>query len=141
MEPLTWRSRPADKDPQKLWVIGVVAVVALVLGFALFRNVLLGLLGFAIILGSTAEFWLGSLYRLDEKGVSARVGLSTTSMAWEDVKRVLEEADGVKLSPLAEPGRLDPFRGVKLRFGTELREKVYDTIRRYCPNDVRFLEG
>ena len=141
MEALTWRSRPADEHPQKLWVIAVVAVVALFLGYALFRNVLLGLLGFAIILGSTAEFWLGSHYRLDEKGVSARVGLSTTSMAWEDVKRVLEEADGVKLSPLAEPGRLDPFRGVKLRFGTELREKVYDSIRRYCSDDVRFLEG
>ena len=44
------------------------------------------------------------------------------------VKRVIEGEDGVKLSPLAESGRLSPFRGVFLRYSGN-RETVLEYIR------------
>jgi hypothetical protein len=118
----------------------VGAVFAFVLGLLLFRNVLFGLIGFAIILAATAEFWLGLSYKVDSRGASVRCGLSLSALDWSDVKRAVADNEGIKLSPLAAPSRLDSFRGVFLRYGAE-RESVEQAVRRYLPNDVRLLEG
>jgi hypothetical protein len=140
-ESLTWRVRLSDNAPWKRWVVLGVAVLGGLLGFALMRNALIGVLGFAIILASTAEFWLGTVYRIDAGGATARTGISPTSMTWSDVKRAIVTAEGVKLSPLGEDGRLSPFRGVFLRFGSDNRDQILSAVRTHCDNDVRFLEG
>jgi len=139
-ESISWRVRLSDKAPKKLYVLAFCALLALVIGTISF-GLLLGALGFAIILGSTAEFWWGTAYRLDPKGASARNVASVTAIAWDDVKRVVFAGDGVKLSPLAEPGRMGPFRGVYLRYGALGRERIESAVRRVCKDDVRFVEG
>ncbi len=138
---LTWRAVPSDAEPRKRWVVLVIALVAFGAGVSLFENLLLGLLGFAIIVGSTAEYWLGTAYRVDAKGASSRCGLSYTVMEWGQVRRAIETADGLKLSPLAQPGRMDAFRGLNLRFAEGNREAVLEAVRRSLPEDVRILEG
>jgi len=92
------------------------------------------------VLGSTAEFWLGSRYRVDDKGVEARTGLSVYQMEWGEVRRVIVSDENVKISPLKEAGRLDPFRGVVLKFARHNREEVLRLVRERCAEDVRFLE-
>ena len=67
-EAIRWRVRLSDNAPQKTFVILAVGLLAFLVGAILFRNIVLGLVGFAIIFGSTAEFWLGSSYKIDEKG-------------------------------------------------------------------------
>jgi hypothetical protein len=106
---------------------------------AMFNNVLFGLLAFAIILAATAEFWLGIRYKLDSHGASARCGMSLSSIEWSAVKRAIEGADGIKLSPLDSDSRMDPFRGIYLRYGTD-PEPVKQALRRWLPKHVRFLE-
>ncbi len=63
-----------------------VGVVAFLVGAILFRNLAQGLIGFAIIFGSTAEFWLGtSVVSIDEKQATlVRTGfsLSAESSGW-----------------------------------------------------------
>jgi hypothetical protein len=140
-EPLRWRVRLSDKAPGKRWVILAVATLVGVLGVLLLQNPLLGILGFAIILASTAEFWLGTSYRIDAEGATARTGLSPTALSWTDVKRAIVTEEGIKLSPLDQDGRLSPFRGVFLRFGANNREQIISAVRTHCEGDVRFLEG
>jgi hypothetical protein len=141
LDTLSWRVQPTAKSPQKIWVVVLIAVLAFVFGSLVLRNVLLGLAGFAIIFISTGEFWLGEQYKIDNLGASRRVGLSVTSMTWDQVKRVIVGTDSVKLSPLPEAGKMDPFRGVTLRFTSDNREEALGAIRRNLPDDVRLLEG
>lgn len=123
-ESFRWRVRLSDKAPQKRAGVVVAAVFAMALGWFAFKSPLMGIAGFAIIFGSTAEYWLGTTFKVDEKGASARTGLSLVSMDWTDVKRLIWEKNGVRLSPLENAGTMDAFRGVFLRYGDDNREDI-----------------
>jgi hypothetical protein len=129
VESIRWSVRLSDKDPKKLVGIGLAALTAGVAGAVLFQQVLLGFVGFAIILAATAEYWLGATYTVGPKGATKRVGLSLSGIDWEDVKRVLIEGDIIRLSPLATPGRMDPFRGVSLELTANVKEEVLAIVR------------
>ena len=123
-EAIRWKVRLSDKAPQKTAVIFAAGIVAFVIGVALFRNFVLGVVGFAIIFGSTAAFWLGTIFAVDEKRASVRTGFSFSTIDWTEVKRAVFDSEGVKLSPLESAGTMDAFRGVYLRFGADNREQV-----------------
>lgn len=135
-----WSIKPWREAPHKLAIIFGFAIIAGIFGGLFLRSPVLAGAGFAIILGSTAEFWLGSSYKVDGKGATARTFLSVSSMEWTEVKRVILGSDYVKLSPLAEAGRLDPFRGILLKLDESTKEPVLEIIRARCGDDVRFLE-
>jgi hypothetical protein len=139
-EVLIWSVQPWRKAPQKLIVLVGFAVLCAGFGILIFRNVLFGVAGFAIILGSTAEFWMGTSFRLDAKGATSRTGLSVTSMEWEAVRRVDMGSNLVKLSPLDEASRLDEFRGVRLRVEDMDRDGVLEFVKGRLNEDVRFVE-
>jgi len=138
-EAFRWRVRPSDKAPQRVAVIVAVAVLAFLAGTIVFRNLYLGVVGFAIIFGSTAEFWLGTSFSVDEERATVRTGLSVTAIAWSDVKRVIKDSGGIKLSPLAKSGTMDAFRGVYLRYGDNNRECIEGAVLKFAKfsdNDV-----
>jgi len=124
LEAFSWRVRPSDHAPGKTLGVAFAAILAFGVGTFLFKDIYLGLIGFAIIFGSTAEFWLGTAFRIDDAGATARTGLSISTIKWDDVKRVVRDARGIKLSPLEQPGKLDAFRGVYLRYGDENRDSI-----------------
>lgn len=140
-ESLAWSVRLSDDEPQKRWVVLACALLAGTAGLILMRSPLLGFLAFAIILGTTAEFWLGTRFEVGTKGASSRTALSLSRIGWDEVKRVKIEEETVLLSPLREATRLEPFRGVRLRTLPENREQVLEAIGRYVNEDVRLLEG
>ena len=119
-----WRVRPADADPPKMLGIAAVGILAFLAGQFLFGNPLMGLVGFAIIFGSTAEFWLGTSFSLDEKGATMKTGFNISAIEWADVKRVVRDSQGIKLSPLDKPGTMEAFRGVYLRYGKDNRDSI-----------------
>jgi hypothetical protein len=141
VESISWRVRLSDNDPKKLWILFAVTMGAFVLGLVLTHRALLGILGSVMILAATAEFWLGTTYKIDEEGASSRTGLSQTRILWKDVKRAVITQVGIKLSPLEESTRLAPFRGVFLRFGTQDRVRIEQAVRTLGGNDVRLVEG
>lgn len=123
-EAIRWRVRLSDKAPMKMPVIAVVAILAFAVGTFLFKNPLLGLIGFAMMFGSTAEYWLGSSYSVDDKRATMRTGFSYSAMEWSEVKRMTPDEGGIKLSPLEKAGPMDAFRGIYLRFGKDNREHI-----------------
>ena len=130
---LSWTVRPFDGQPLKRLIVFAVAFLAMGVGWFGFGRPLFGILGFAMILGSTAEYWLGASFRLDAKGASARTGPSVTAMEWKDVRRVLVKGSEVRLSPLEAPSGLDAFRGVGLVVTPENREAVMAYVAAHVP--------
>lgn len=139
-ESFRWIVRLSDKAPGRRYAIVLVAFLAFGLGVVLTGKPLLGFLGFAIILASTVEFWLGAKYTVNDKGVTSQVGFSITSLPWEGVQRVVVEGDRVLFSPLKESGRTDVFRGVRVTLTPDLRDRVLESVRSRLPKDVRFVE-
>ncbi len=122
--------------PARVGLIFSVALVAGVVGILFFRNLLLGFAGFAMILGSTAEFWLGSSYSIDEKEARSRVGASVSSMTWEEVKRLIVGSQAIKLSPLSSATGAEAFRGVLLKTSSENHSQVLEFVKSRCSEDV-----
>jgi hypothetical protein len=135
-ETLSWGVRLADERPGRVPAIIGVAVLAFLLGTFGLRQPLLGLLGAMMVLGATADYWLGSRFTLDAIGATAKTGLSMTTMEWHDVRRVLINGREVRLSPLDHASRLDAFRGVALITTDENRDRVLDFVRGYLPENV-----
>lgn len=128
VEGMSWSVRPWQKNPQKLIVVFAIAIIAGYAGIAIFHQLLMGILGAAMILGATAEYWLGSRFELSAKGAKSQTGLSITELAWPDVKRILINESKVQLSPLEKESRLDAFRGVFLSFDEGNREAILSKI-------------
>lgn len=138
-ESVSWTVRLYDTAKEKAAIVVLAALAAGFFGLFVLGNALLGIVGFGAIMAATAEFWLGVRYSIGPNGASARVGPSLTAIAWDEVKRVDIQENQIKLSPLAQEGRLDPFRGVTLRTNGENAEKVRALVKSYCGSDVRFL--
>ncbi len=138
-ESLSWTVRLSDSAPHKKWVVLAAAVIAGVSGAVLLGQVLLGFLGFAMILASTAEYWLGVRYKIGEVSAERRCGLSLSAIEFVDVKRVVVEGADILLSPLNEATRMDAFRGVVLKSTPANREQVMEAVKARVGDDVRFL--
>lgn len=81
-----------------------------------------------------AEYLFPREFRLTEQGVHASCGpFQKLFLAWEDVKRATHGPDGVFVSPLSRPSRLDRFRGITLPCDGSLKSEVLDYIRSKRP--------
>ena len=69
-----------------------------------------------VLVSAVAEFLFPVTYRLSPQGAELRGLLQHRAIAWTEVRRAYCLPFGVKLSPLDRPGRLEPFRGLLLRF-------------------------
>ena len=80
-----------------------------------------------LLLSSIAEFLLPVTYTLDAEGAHARLPGSHRMLAWNRVRRVYLQPNGIKLSPLAARGWVESYRGVLLR--TPRRDEVLAQVR------------
>jgi hypothetical protein len=138
---MTWKVIPRETQPQKMLVIGLIAVGVVALALIVTRQPVLALLGLSVIVASTAEFWMGTTYILGEKSVEAKVAFSGSQISWDDVKSVKMTLSHIYLSPFTDEHRLDAFRGVKLNLTNANRDQVIELIRERVGKDVRFLGG
>jgi len=127
-ETYSWQVRLFARDPRKLYGVLFACIVGAIAGLLLFRSVGFALIGFVVIATATAEYWLPQNYKLDRNGASARCGISVSAIQWSDVKQVIPDDRGVKLSPLTGEGRMSEFRGVYLRFNDN-RDQVLSHVQ------------
>lgn len=128
-----------QEQPAKRISCFAFALLAGLAGQVLFHNPIFGLIGFIAIIASTAEMFFPLKYRLDENSASVRLGISPTIIRWDEVKRLIPVPDGIRLSPLEKPSRMDNFRGVYLRFsGNE--DAVLAKIRALWQSDEHCLD-
>jgi hypothetical protein len=125
---LEWRVHLARNEPRKAAGAVLAAVLAAGAAWLLFANPLLALAAAAAVIGAVAEFLFPIRHRLTAEGAEVRYGLSCSFIAWRQVRKCYLFPDGVKLSPLGKPGRLEVFRGVFLRFADN-RDQVLDFVQ------------
>jgi hypothetical protein len=138
MDRMEWSVDLGAVRPERRYVVLAFAVAAGLIGLKI-GGLLLCAIGFAVPLVSTLELFLPLKFRLDESGAHSKCGLGASSIQWSDVKRLLPMADGVRLSPLERPSRLDEFRGVYLRF-RDNAEEVSGKIRQFWHGDTSALD-
>jgi hypothetical protein len=138
IESIRWNVRLLDQRPTAVYAIVAVALIAAIVGFWLMHSPFMGCLGFAMILGSTVDYWYGARFLLDRNRAQARIGASLSSMSWDQVKRVVVSKNSVKLTPLAGASPLDPFRGVRLMTTQDNREQVLSFVRGHVPEGADF---
>jgi len=128
---LEWTVHLAAMQPAKAVAAAVLCLVAIGLAAAAFSNVVFPLVTAWLLFASLAEFFLPVTYRLTTKGAEAKHLWTFARIEWSNVKRKYLCEDGVKLSPLSSPSRLESFRGVFLRFGRDNREEILQAIKKF----------
>jgi hypothetical protein len=134
---LSWRIHRLRDEPGRIVGIAAAYAVAIVLWRFFFPSPLALFLPIIALTSALAEFLLPVEYRLTDQGAYACCGpLSRLYLPWTDVRRATWGADGVHLSPLVAPSRLDSFRGIRLRCAPEsaplgtIRETVREQLQR-----------
>ena len=117
-EAMEWQVKAWEKDPKKRPVAIVAIFIAGLAGLLILNHPLFSLLGMIVIFISTAELFLPMKFRVDANEARQSCGISVTAIRWADVKRLIKQEDGVRLSPFENPNRLDAFRGVFLRYAS-----------------------
>lgn len=133
---LQWSVHLARATPART----ISAFAAVMLGSAtvgaLWRSPGLGAVAFVLLLLATSEYFFPIRYLITEQAIHCRNLLTCRRLEWKSVRSCFHDADGIKLSPLARPSRLEAFRGIYLRFpeqGAEaLREQVEAIILDKC---------
>ena len=135
---MNWTIRKSDEDKKKfrelkfVLVGGTISAVVLAIGL---RSLVFPLLGLVVLFVSTAEFFLGKKYSLDE--TAAKSGVN--EITWLAVKSVHVTDEMIFLSPFEAESKLDAFRGVKLNIQNVSKESVLEFVREHVGKDVRFL--
>lgn len=138
---IRWSVRLGDSDPRKRYIVLLVACFAGIVGSIIpGLGFIYGLIGFALVIVSSAELFFPIHYAVTNKKIESRCLLSISSMEWTQIKRTFEDSDGVKLSPFEKSHRMEPFRGVYIRFANN-RELVLAKIREQLDDVKRTLEG
>lgn len=126
---LVWRVHRLRREPERLPLVIVAYAVALGLWLLLLPHPFTLLLPLVGLTSALREYLFPMTFRLTAQGAELLNGPARLFLAWEDVKRATHGADGVFLSPLVKPSRLDAFRGVRLDFVDGNEETVLATVR------------
>jgi len=91
---------------------------------------------FILLLGATATIYLPVGYKLDERGVTVYFLGTSSFRQWEHYRNFYVHPNGVHLTTMPKPSRLDPFRGHMLQFsgqGAGAKDSVCAFIRARIP--------
>ena len=134
---LSWSVHLLRRQPHRARRLALALAGVFVLSLCLFRSFWLALLPPAAVLFSLSEFAFPVRYTLTAQSATARHGLTSLEIRWQDVRHAYLTDEGVKLSPLrAKNSRFESLRGVYLRFDAGNQEAVIAAVRLYRPGDA-----
>jgi hypothetical protein len=116
---LSWRIHLVRSEPERLFAVVFCCIAAAAFVWALSHGILPTLIAVALLIGATQDYLFPISYRITADAVYASGPTSRFELRWEDVRRCITSPQGVLLTPLAAPSRLDNFRGVVLRFAPD----------------------
>ena len=123
-ESLEWSVFPFLENLRRSIIVVAIIVAVAVLVYLVFGDVFLVILSVAILFASLHAYFTRTRYRLDDSGVAVRTLSVKTAKPWSHFKRYYPDDRGITLSPFAKPSRLEPFRSVRLLYGSNKDEVV-----------------
>ena len=129
---LTWNHHRLREAPGRIGLAALGYGTAFLLWRWLLPHPLALFLPVVALTSALAEYLFPVEYRLTDRGAYQSCGpFQKLFLSWDDVKRASFGTDGVYLSPLSRPSRLDRFRGIALRCGDSSKEQVLQTVREH----------
>jgi hypothetical protein len=123
-ECLEWSVFPFMEKPRRSVIVVLIVAAVAVLVYLAFKDIFLVILSVAILFASLHAYFTRTRYRLDDTGVAVKTLSVRTVKPWKHFKRYHADDRGITLSPFAEPSRLEPFRSVRLLYGSNKDEVV-----------------
>lgn len=133
--------------PEKEWVVHSLTenwkksaclilflFVIWVLIYLFFQSFFYMILSVVVLLGSLSSFFLPVRYVFYSDRVTIHFFLGKRSKPWSVFKNYYVDKNGALLSPFPKPSRLDTFRGMYIRFGSN-RAEIIDYINRKLQRD------
>ncbi len=134
---LTYTVFPMREQPFKAMLFWPVTILTL---WAVYWNSgswLLTFIGAAVLFGSLTSYYLPTHYSVDNKGVRMQRLYYGRHLSWERIRSIVDERDGIFLSPFPVKTRLENFRGLYMPY-RDNRIELLSLIRKYAP-DVKGL--
>jgi len=126
---LQWQVHGLRDNPSGLGLVAIGYAVALLLWQWVFPHPLALALPLVAMTSALSDYLFPIRYRIDDNGVHADCGpFQRLHLAWSDIRRIQRGSDGIYVSSLSKPSRLDQFRGIRLRFGSMDPHRVASAV-------------
>lgn len=113
---LAWTSLPVrDDGPKALVLIMLIVAISAGIGWS-FASVAWAAFSLAVLVTALRQYFVVSHIVVDEAGVQVRSVFGCQRRLWSELKSYYPQPDGVFLSPFEQRSRLDPYRGLFLRY-------------------------
>ena len=131
--PLQWTAHPARRRPHHVALLIAVTLFAAYAVLIALQSFFLCGLAVAMLLASTASFWLPTHYQLDDVGVCERRWGRRRFRPWGDMRRLVVGPTAALLSPFGRPHALDRLRGMMIYFDDGPRDEIVRRMRAHVP--------
>lgn len=131
---LAWRVHRLRDEPQKIGLVALGYGLAFAFWWLAFPYPAGLFLPVIALTGAMAEYLFPIDYKLTSEKAFCTCGPAIKlEIAWSEVRRARVGKDGIYLSTLKIPSRLDTFRGIRLRFSSDNETLVRQTVKSLLP--------
>ena len=128
-EQLSWTVHPLVENWKRSALLGIFLCFLFLCIYWGFRSAQVVVLSALFLLGSLYKYFLPFRYYCETDRLIVTACCYRLERPWATFRSSYVDANGILLSPFAKPTRLENFRGVYVRFGTQPSESVVDFIR------------
>ena len=127
------------EQPTKAFLFWPVAILTIWAVYWNVGSILLTFIAVIVLFGSLTSYWLPSNYTIDKDGVRLQRWYYQRQLEWSRIRSVVDEREGLFLSPFPIKARLENFRGLYMPY-RDNRDELLDLVRHYAP-DVKGLKS
>ncbi len=132
VEPLSWTVHPLVENWRKTGLTAILLCFLIYCFSSGFQSRAVALLSAIFLIGSLYKYFLPFHYRCETDRLVVTACCYRLEKPWTDFRSFYVDNNGVLLSPFPTPTRLENFRGLYVRFGTEPPEPIVNFIRARC---------
>ena len=136
---LEWQIHPLRREPQRLPVLLLIFMLGASCVWMIFKAMPPVFAALALMALSINEYLFPTRYRINETGATAEGGAGKLKILWKETRRIVPLQNGILLSPLSAPSRLDRFRGILLRCAPDgepgNRAEILALAAKYIPKN------
>ncbi len=129
---LEWTVHPMKRSPKTAFGLTLLILAVPITVYLSYGDLWLGLVALMVLTASLRAFYLPTHYVLNRSSVTCSCFPVRASRPWEAFKGWQDLDGAVRLSVFLHPSRLDPYRGLLLRFegdGASIKEYVRNRLK------------
>ena len=125
----SWTVHPLCDSWKRSALLFLFLTAIFITVYFFWRSVWVTLFSAILLIGSLYRYFVPFRYELYTDGLVVTSLFYRVAKPWSDFHSFYVDRNGVLLSPFAKPSRLENFRGLYVRFGSN-RLEVIDFIKR-----------